>query len=50
MLEMKKMLYIRIDANDYLRLNYFSLREMRVNQFIFSFVPDSQPSYSLLVG
>lgn len=28
--ELSKMLYVRVQGNDYLRLNYYSLREMRV--------------------
>jgi hypothetical protein len=48
--ELKKMIYVRIQGNDYLRLNYFSLKEMRVQQFLASFLPDSRPFYSLLVG
>jgi hypothetical protein len=48
--ELKKMLYVRIQGNNYLRLNYFSLREMRVEHFLTAFVPDARPNYALLVG
>jgi hypothetical protein len=48
--DMKKILHVRIEGNDYMRLNYYSLREMRVAQFITSFVPNSKKCYSLLFG
>jgi hypothetical protein len=44
------MLYVRVQGNDYLRLNYFSLKEMRVEQFLTAFVADARPSYAIMVG
>ena len=48
--EQSKILNIRTIENEYLRLNYYSLREMRVEHFILSFIPNSKKCYSLLFG
>lgn len=48
--ERSKILNLRIRQNSYLRLNYFPLKQMKIEHFLISFLPDSTPVDAILFG